>query len=141
MRSPRLARGVIPATVTLACAIASATAFGQDSSGQEVRIKGQPVVTTEGWNRFGIRNQKVELSQDISYADLNLATRSGANELEDRVRDAARTICTKLGHYDEGRGAIAAEEDQISCVNGAVDDAMTQIRQAIESAQQTRSRG
>jgi UrcA family protein len=140
MRSPRLARWVIPATVTLACAIASATASGQDSNDQEVRIKGQPVITTEGWNRFGIRNQKVELSQDISYADLNLATRSGANQLKDRVRDAAKVICTKLGHYDEGRGAIASEEDQISCVNGAVDDAMVQVKRAIES-EQTRPRG
>ena len=142
MRSPRLARWVVPATVTLACAIASAAAFGQDSSDQQqVRIKGQPVITTEGWNRFGIRNQKVQLSQDISYADLNLATRSGADALKARVRDAANTVCTKLGHFDEGRGAIASEEDKINCVNGAVDDAMPQIRRAIASEEQTRSRG
>jgi UrcA family protein len=141
MHTRALLQRVIPATLALAFAASSAAVFAQDSDTQQVNIQGAPMVTTQGWARNGIRNQRVQLSQNISYADLNLATHSGASELKARVRDAASAICTKLSHFDDGRGAIEAEEDQVSCVNGAVDDAMAQIRQAIESAEHAHGRG
>lgn len=139
MRSRALQR-VIPATVCLAFGISGAAVFAQENGSQDVMVHGQPVVTTEGWSRTGIQNQRVQLSQNISYADLNLATPSGASELEARVREAANTICQKLDNFDPASSGIQQAEERINCINGAVDDAMTQVRQAI-SSERPRTRG
>jgi UrcA family protein len=131
MHSRSLARRAIPATVTLAFVIASATVFAQDNGSQEVRIQGAPVVTSEGWSHTGIQDQRVMLSQNISYADLNLATPAGERELKSRVRDAANTICQRLGDYDQSNRGVDAQQHQVECVDGALDDAMVQVRRAL----------
>ena len=131
MRSRRLIQRAIPATVALAFALSGAAVFAQDSSSQEVKIQSTPVVTTDGYSRTGIQDQRMQLSRNISFADLNIATPAGADELKARVRDAANMICERLGNADPDSTAIAQQEDQNNCVNGAVDDAMTQVRRAM----------
>jgi len=126
--------------VVLGLVISSATAFGQDSSSQEVMIRGAPVVTTEGWSRTGIQNQRLQLSENISYSDLNLATPAGASELKARLHDAANAICNRLAESDEPHAAIDAEAHHIECVNGAVDGAMGQVKRAI-AVEQSQPRG
>ena len=133
MHSRKLAQRAIPATVSLAFALASGAVLGQNSGTQEVRIRGVPVlVTTDRDPRTGIENQKLQLSQNISYADLNLATPAGQDELEARVRDAANTVCERLGQADPDTTAGARQQDQTNCVNSAVDDAMTRVRRALQ---------
>jgi len=124
MHSRRLVSGVISAT-TLAVAISSGAVFAQDTG--QVRVHGMP-------------DQQEQLSENISYADLNLATSSGARALKSRARDAASSICQKLGDDQSNRGPGALEH-QIQCVNGALGAAMPQINRAIASAEQTQQRG
>ena len=141
MHSRRPAQRAIPATVALAFALASGAALAQTTDSQEVMIRGMPVLqTTEGHSRTGIENQRLQLSQNISYADLNLGTPAGQDELEARVRDAANSVCARLGEADPDPTVMAQQQDQTNCVNDAVDDAMTQVRQAIASSAGPRNR-
>jgi len=137
MRKHKLIGRVVPGAVILAFAISGGTAFAQSGDNPEVRIQGAPVVTTEGWSRTGIQTQTVQLTSNVSYSDLNLATSSGASELKARVHDAAAEVCSRLGNSQELRAAIDSEEHHIQCVNGAVDNAMPQVRRVIASAEQT----
>jgi UrcA family protein len=135
MHSRRSAQRAIPATVALAFALSSGTVLAQNSGSQEVQIRGTPVlVTTDRDPRTGIENQKLQLSRNISYADLNLASPAGEEELKARVRDAANTICERLGQADPDPTASAQQQDRTNCVNNAVDDAMTQVRRAQTAA-------
>jgi len=141
MRKRKLIGRAISSAAVLGLAISGGAAFAQDSGDQEVRIQGAPVVTAEGWSHTGIQNQRVQLSQNVSYSDLNLATQSGENELKARVHNVADAICDRLGQSEEPRAAMDATAHHIQCVNSAVDDAMPNIRRAIASAQETRPRG
>lgn len=141
MHSRRLAQRAISATVALAFILGSGAVFAQNTGNQEVMIRGMPVVvTTDGHSRTGIENQRLQLSQNISYADLNLTSPAGEDELKARVRDAANTICQRLGQADPDPTAIAEQQDQTNCVNNAVYDAMTQVRHARASSEQARGR-
>jgi UrcA family protein len=140
MRRRKLVGSALSGAVALGLAISSGAAFAQDSGDQEVRIQGAPVVTSEGWSRTGIQNQRVQLSQNVSYSDLDLATSSGASELKARVHNVADAICDRLGS-DDLQAAIDAEANHIQCVNSTVDNAMPRVRRAIASAEQTRPRG
>jgi UrcA family protein len=141
MRRRKLIKPAVSGAVVLGLAISSGAAFGQNGDDQEVRIQGVPVVTSEGWSRTGIQNQRVQLSQNVSYSDLNLATQSGESELKARVHNVADAICDRLGQSDELQGAVGATAQHIQCVNSAVDNAMPHIRRAIASAEQTRPGG
>ena len=141
MHSRRPAQRAIPATVALAFALSSGAVLAQNSGSQEVRIRGVPtLVTTERDSVTGITNQKLQLSQNISYADLNLASPAGRDALKARVRDAANSVCERLGQADPDPTASAQQEDQTNCVNNAIDDAMTQVRRAQAASEYPRNR-
>ena len=139
MHSRRLVSRVIPA-ISLAAAIYGGTTLAHDN-GDQVRIQGAPTVTRNGWSPTGIQDQQEQMSENVSYADLNLATSSGARELKSRARDAANSICQKLGDDDQSNRGPGALEHQIQCVNGALDEAMPEIDRAIAAAGQSRHRG
>jgi UrcA family protein len=141
MRRHKLMGRAISSAVVVGLAISSGAAFAQNGDDQEVRIQGVPVVTSEGWSRTGIQNQRVQLSQNVSYSDLNLATPSGASELKTRVHNVADAICDRLGQSDDLQAPMDATARHIQCVNSAVDDAMPHIRRVIASAEQARPRG
>jgi UrcA family protein len=134
MHSRSLVSRVIPAMATaMAVAISSGAALAADS-GSQVRIHSTPTVTQDRWSPTGIQDQQEQLSENISYADLNLSTSSGAHELKSRVRDAAHDICQKLGNDDQSNRGPGALEHQVQCVNGALDEAMPTVNRVIASA-------
>lgn len=140
MHSRRLAQRAIPATVALAFALTSGLVWAQNSGSQETQT---PVVVTIDHDlRTGIANQELQLSQNISYADLNLASPAGRDALETRVRDAANSVCERLSQADRDPAASASarQEDETNCVNNAIDDAMTQVRRAQAAAGYPRNR-
>lgn len=140
MHSRKLMGRAVLGAAALGLAISSGAAFAQNGD-QEVRIQGVPVVTSDGWSRTGIQNQQVQLSQNVSYSDLNLATQSGESELKARVHNVADAICDRLDQSGEPGPAIGATARHIQCVNSAVDNAMPHVRRAIASAEQTAPRG
>ncbi|WP_157217748.1 UrcA family protein [Flavisphingomonas formosensis] len=72
--------------------------------------------------RYGRVPDSVQsLSQNVSYADLDLSTRAGRDELRHRVSLTARYLCDKLGESD------SATPPAPSCRDAAYKDAMDRI--------------
>lgn len=61
------------------------------------------------------------LSQNISYADLDLSTKTGKDELRHRVALTARYLCDKLGESGSSSAVVP------SCRDAAVKDAMGRV--------------
>lgn len=78
----------------------------------------------------GVPVEVISVSQRVSYADLNLASVSGAEEMEARVRNTARTLCAKL---DEKYPLSSVDQD--SCVRNSVTKGMADVRAAIVAAE------
>ena len=70
-----------------------------------------------------------KITRKVSFADLDLATKPGATELEKRVNDTAKAICKQL---DKIYPNTVSESP--ACVKKAADGAMDQVRVAITAA-------
>jgi UrcA family protein len=101
--------------------IISATPAVAQSSVDEVTVIGH----------FGPDNAPQSLSQAVSYADLDLSTSPGKNELKHRISLTARYLCDKLGE-EEDSGSV-----EPSCRKAAVSDAMAQARPIIAAFERT----
>lgn len=90
--------------------------------------------TVVGYSRIGAPIDRVTLTEPVTYADLNLTTYLGAMTLKERVREVARTECTKLDD-------LYPLEDRhpSTCISRAVADASHQIDQAIARAERDAS--
>jgi UrcA family protein len=72
--------------------------------------------------RYGSVPDSVKsLSQAVSYADLDLSTPAGRDELRRRVRLTARFLCDKLGESDTSSGVTP------SCRDASTRDAMARV--------------
>ena len=90
---------------------AGAPAFAQPAP-EEIIVEG----------RYGRVPDSVQsLSQPVSYADLDLSTKAGRDELRHRINLTARFLCDKLGESDTSTGVTP------SCRDGATKDAMTRL--------------
>lgn len=75
---------------------------------------------------FGVPVYEVSMSYRVSYADLDLRTQAGVNELETRVAKAAKEACAAIDRQyskSEPRGA--------ACTKAALDEAKSQVQDAI----------
>jgi UrcA family protein len=104
-------RSRFPIRVTLlGAALAAAMPLWAQAAPEEITVTG----------RYGRVPDNVQsLSQAISYADLDLSTTSGKDELRHRVSLTARFLCDKLGESASSTGPAA------SCRDAATRDAMT----------------
>ncbi|HKY81586.1 MAG TPA: UrcA family protein [Sphingobium sp.] len=72
--------------------------------------------------RYGrVPDSVKSLSQPVSYADLDLTTKAGKDELRHRVALTARYLCERLGESD-GSNPVAP-----SCRDSALKDAMGRV--------------
>jgi UrcA family protein len=72
----------------------------------------------------------ISISSRVSYADLNLASYSGSQEIEARVRSTAKTLCEKLDQMYP-----TSLIDVQACVGNAVSKGMANVRVAIAAAE------
>jgi UrcA family protein len=86
-------------------------------------------------NRLNAPPEGVSISERVSYADLDLRTREGAQELRNRVGAAAARICGKLR---EVYPYTVNPHDP--CFRAAMDNAMPKARAAIDDARITARR-
>jgi UrcA family protein len=119
--------------LALALAVASAAAIAQEKEQTpEVKIQaGQVQKTTVGNSYTGIPIERLQVELPVSYANLNLATSSGAAELEKRVSETAKEACARLDAADP---LDMSDSDNISCVRETTAGAMKQARAAIAAA-------
>lgn len=78
----------------------------------------------------GQRKETLSIVYKVDYSDLNLATHSGAIELQNRIKDSATQACSQLAKlFPE------TTEGDTPCVQGAVKGAMAQASKLIAAAE------
>jgi len=83
---------------------------------------------------MGQRREALSIVYKVDYSDLNLATHSGAVELQKRIKESATRGCEQLAKlYPE------TSEGDTPCVQGAVKSAMDQANKAIAAAEAAKS--
>lgn len=78
--------------------------------------------------RIGPDGQPQTLSRAVSYADLDITTKSGQDELRSRINTTARDLCRELGETRDLR------QPRASCEDVAIRDAMDQMRTHVAAA-------
>jgi UrcA family protein len=112
------------ALATVGCFAVSGPSLAQQAP--EVVVEAPHVVTTTGERG----RELYSLVYKVNYADLNLATHSGAVELEKRVKDTATKACAQLRKLYP-----LSEDTNPPCVDAATKKAMTQANQVIVAAE------
>ena len=116
----------------LGAGLLTASALAQQAGAlQEVTVIAErPTSTIVGRaGATGAPIELIELRHRVSYADLNLATASGANALNKRVKDAAKAACDELDKL------YPLKERDSKCADKAADAAKGQVDAAIAAAE------
>lgn len=112
-RIPKIAGAIFAATV-----LASGAPVLAQQTTEEITVLG----------RYGDAPDSVRtLSQAVSYADLDLSTKAGKDEIRRRLNLTARFLCDKLGESASATGPTP------SCRDDATRDAMSRLGTIEES--------
>lgn len=96
----------------------------------EVIVEAPHLEKTTLTGPMGRKMPAMSISYRLNYGDLNLATHSGAVELEKRIKETATKACEQLRKlYPD------SIEGNPPCVEGAVKAAMVQANKAIAAAE------
>jgi UrcA family protein len=82
----------------------------------------------------GVSEQVISLSRRVKYADLNVGTYSGYQEIEARVRSTAKSLCDKLDQMYP-----TLDVDTKTCVRSTVSKGMADVRAALVAAEKART--
>jgi UrcA family protein len=120
-------------TVLITSALVSAAAVAAEPQTEEVVVQAerptQKVLARTAGAVSGVPIVQYELRYRVSYADLDLATSTGANSLKTRVQQAAQSACADLDKLYP-----LADPDR-SCARKAEEGAMPKVNEAIAAAQ------
>jgi UrcA family protein len=106
------------------------SSVGLTQQAPEVVVEAPHVEKTTLTGPMGRPMPALSIVYRVSYSDLNIATHSGAVELEKRIKDSAAKACGQLAKlYPQ------SIEGDPPCVQGAVKKAMAQANQAIAAAE------
>ena len=132
---PTATRRLRAAALSAALAAMGTTAMAAQTAPQRVQVQADEFTTvTVQHSRTGMENAQV--SQRVSYADLDISTRRGAHELTNRIERSATYVCERLNAlYPEGSFVTQWQNERI-CVGDATLGAMEQAKVAIASAKQ-----
>jgi UrcA family protein len=125
---------IYPALVAGAFVLAAGAASAQDYGygpppGEEDITVYAPRLHVEQSKPLDGAPEKLSLSVNVRYDDLDLRSREGAHELRDRVRDSARDVCEQL------RDAYPYQKmPGTSCFKDAYENAMVHANEAIQDA-------
>ncbi len=116
-----------------AIGLLAATAFGTvviaDDMGEVTVQASRVVAKTVGKTSSGIPIVDISLSYGVSAKDLDLASHSGAMELQKRVADAAQAACKELSRQYPDSTPSDAE-----CVKTATAKAMVRVNEMLAAA-------
>jgi UrcA family protein len=108
----------------------SQSAFAQEGGSQEIQVIAPRVGVTqdERASAGGIGKIMVySVQKPVSFADLDLTSVKGVDELKQRIHDAAKSGCDQIS-----KEYPLVKDD--SCMKTAVDNAMVQANQVIDAA-------
>jgi len=120
----------------VAIALMGAVAMAQSSTQlPEVKVAAEKPIVTQERTLTGQRVDVVQLSRVVGYADINIATASGAAVLRQRVSDSAKGVCEEIA-----RLYPLPPSGKELCVEKAMKAATPQVQAAIDAAEKgTRS--
>lgn len=126
-RTIRLSR--VTSLFVAAAALAFMTAHAEEKIGGVTVRAERPTKEIVGRSATGEPIYQVQLSNVVSYADLELTIPSNEKVFKQRVRDAARNVCVELDRvYPNSVGVDA-------CARNAEQNAKPQVDAAITGAQ------
>jgi len=103
----------------------------QATSIEEITVVAErPTTTVVGRTSSGAPVELIELRHHVRYGDLDLATHTGATDLETRVNNAAKAACAELDKL------YPLETPDAKCAKKAADAAMSQVHAAVTAAEQ-----
>ena len=117
------------ALVMLGTVVFSGAALAQEPEAEFVVSSSRASGLTHG-TLTGAQVEVISISQRVSYADLNLTSVSGSEEMEARVKSTARTLCEKL----EQKFPLSGVQMD-TCVRNTVNKGLADVRSAISAAQ------
>ena len=79
---------------------------------------------------MGRKIPAMSIAYKVNYSDLNLATHSGAMELEKRIKASATEACNQLAQLYPN-----TTEGEVPCVAGAIKNAMAEASKLIAAAE------
>jgi UrcA family protein len=111
---------------------ASSFTFGQESNAvPELKIEAARSVTREVSYPGGAKVETVQVTQNVSYKDLDLTKTADAAKLEERIAAAAKSTCGELDTlYPISASAMGTQ----ACIKDAKERAMTQEKVAVRLA-------
>ncbi len=128
-------------SITTAAAIAAgflaSVAAAQGTEEVTVTASRALTETPAGHTASGIPINDISLSYGVSYAGLDLASHSGATELEKRVRDAALAACKEISRQ---RPLDHLTPDDGTCANTAADKSMARVHELVATAESQRAK-
>jgi UrcA family protein len=112
---------------TIGALLVGATSLAQPMAQVIVEV---PHIEKTSQTGPGGRKEALSIVYKVDYSDLNLATHSGAVELQNRIKASATEACQQLAKlFPE------TIEGDTPCVQGAVKNAMTQANKFIAAAE------
>jgi len=113
------------------CLSVSGIGMAQQAQAPETLVVEAPhVETTTQPGAMGMKRPAMSIEYKVNYSDLNLATHSGAVELEKRIKASATQACDQLAKlYPE------TVQGDPPCVTAAVKNAMAQAQRLIHAAE------
>ena len=123
-------RRQITGLIATAGVCASVAAFAADIQSQEAIVveADRPAAKVIGRSDLGKPIKLLQLSAQVSYADLDLSNGDNAKTLKQRVHDAAALVCKDLQK-------MYPEAETGDCAREAVHNASRQVEAAISAAQ------
>jgi UrcA family protein len=115
----------------VAIAVMATAAMAQSSTQlPEVKVVADKPVVTQERTSTGKRVDMVQLSRVVGYADINIATASGAAVLRQRVSDSAKSVCEEIGRLYP----LPPSGTEL-CIEKAMKAATPQVQAAIDAAE------
>jgi UrcA family protein len=116
--------------VTVAAALAMSGVGLAQQQADTLVVEAPHVERTTQPGPMGMKLPAMSIDYKVNYSDLNLATHSGAVELEKRIKASATQACDQLAKlYPE------TVQGNPPCVEGAIKNAMVQARKLIATAE------
>lgn len=133
MNTQRILRGIQLISIA-ALTLFSAATFAAEELPTVTVTAGVMIRRIVGRAHTGIPIEEVQLTDHVTYSDLDLSTHIGAMALHRRVEDTARSACAQLAKLYP-----RSENDTGECVSEAITKATPQVTRAIESAERKRT--
>ncbi|HXQ17493.1 MAG TPA: UrcA family protein [Caulobacteraceae bacterium] len=77
----------------------------------------------------GLPVERITLTREVGYGDLDLTTQAGVATLQTRINDTAKQSCAQLdAFYSSPNERDISQASNQNCVSDAVDSAMAQVR-------------